>query len=290
MRLGEVPFALDIEQVLDSVEVEKERIAAAAGEKSVRARLDDIRLGAEGDLGVSDDLRPCRFGRARLRACRHEYVDGLPAVLWLREYVAECDVRQVIAVGIDVEAIDCVRMKRVRIGICIEDDHGSVLVSGRLECVEVAEVESLIAQRGAETQSSEMVRHWPLLLNQISILGLPDHGFNPRSRRIVTGVTGSNEVRDHRLLDGGALGAALADRTCRLALRCRATCRPISRAYRKMECAALRPRLAGHVRRPCARFLNRRGLLVPPCLRQRTVLLCRPRSSGLRGGSRWATG
>jgi len=33
----------------------------------------------------------------------------------------------------------------------------------------------------------------------------------------VTGVTGSNEVRDHRLLDGGALGAALADRTCRLA-------------------------------------------------------------------------
>src|SRR5205809_3954040 len=166
MRLREVPFAPDIEQVLDSVEVEKERVAAAAGEKSVRARLDDIRLGAEGDLGVGDDLRPCRFGRARLRACRHEYVDGLPAVLWLREYVAECDVRQVIAVGIDVEAIDCVRMKRVRIGICIEDDHGSVLVSGRLECVEVAKIESLIAQRGAETQSSEMVRHWPLLLSR----------------------------------------------------------------------------------------------------------------------------
>src|SRR5436309_4715619 len=166
MRLGEVPFALDIEQVLDSVEVEKERVAAAAGEKSVRARLDDIRLGAEGDLGVGDDLRPCRFGRARLRACRHEYVEGLPAVLWLREYVAECDVRQVIAVGIDVEAIDCVRMKRVRIGICIEDDHGSVLVSGRLECVEVAKIESLIAKRRAETQSSEMARHWPLLLSR----------------------------------------------------------------------------------------------------------------------------
>src|SRR5262249_41975958 len=39
MRLGEVPFAPDIEQVLDAVEVEKERVAAAAGEKSVGARL-----------------------------------------------------------------------------------------------------------------------------------------------------------------------------------------------------------------------------------------------------------
>jgi len=58
MRLGEVPFASGIEQVLDSVEVEKERVAAAAGEKSVVARLDDIRLGAEGDLGVSDYPRP----------------------------------------------------------------------------------------------------------------------------------------------------------------------------------------------------------------------------------------
>ncbi len=56
MRLGEVPFAPDIEQVLDAVEVEKERVAAAAGEKSVGARLDDIRLGDEGDLGVGNDL------------------------------------------------------------------------------------------------------------------------------------------------------------------------------------------------------------------------------------------
>ncbi len=146
MRLGEIPFAPGIEQVLDSVEVEKERVAAAAGEKSVGARLHDIRLGAEGDLGVGDDLRPYRFDRARLLALRHEYVDGLLAVLRLREHIAERDVRQVIAVVIDVEAIDCVGMKCVRIGICIEDDHGSVLVSGRLECVQVAEVESLIAQ------------------------------------------------------------------------------------------------------------------------------------------------
>src|SRR5215831_4094851 len=93
MRLGKVPFASGIEQVFDSVEVEKERVAAAAGEKSVVARLDDIRLGAEGDLGVSDYRRPWRSVRARLRARRHEYVSGLPAVLRLREHIAECDVR-----------------------------------------------------------------------------------------------------------------------------------------------------------------------------------------------------
>src|SRR5262245_9229740 len=157
MRLGEVPFTPDIEQVLDSVEVEEERVAAAAGEKSVGARLDDIRFGGEGDLGVGDDLRPYRFGRARLRARRREYANGLLAVLRLREHIAERDVCQVIAVGIDVQAIDCIGMKCVRVWICIEDDYGSVLVSGGLECVQVAEVESLIAKRRAETESSEMV-------------------------------------------------------------------------------------------------------------------------------------
>src|SRR5262249_1224757 len=157
MRLGEVPFAPDVEQVLDPVEVEKERVAAAAGEETVRPRLDDIRLGAEGDLGAGDYLRPYRFGRPRLRAGCKEYVNGLPAVLRLREHIAERDVCQVIAVGIDVDAIDCVGMKRVRVRVCIEDDHGSVLVSGRLECVQVAEVESLIAKRRAKTESGAMV-------------------------------------------------------------------------------------------------------------------------------------
>src|SRR5262245_50125049 len=157
MRLGEVPFAPDIEQVLDSVEVEKERIAAAAGEKSVGPRLDDVRLGAEGDLGVGDDVRPYRFSGAHLRALRQEDVEGLPAVLRLREHIAEGDICQVIAVVIDVNAIDGVRIQRVGIGICIEDDHGSVLVDGRLERVQIAEVESLIAQRRAKTESGEMV-------------------------------------------------------------------------------------------------------------------------------------
>jgi hypothetical protein len=35
MGLGEIPFTSGVEQVLDSVEVEKERITTAASEKSV---------------------------------------------------------------------------------------------------------------------------------------------------------------------------------------------------------------------------------------------------------------
>jgi hypothetical protein len=48
-------------------------------------------------------------------------------------------------------------MEFVRIGICIEDDDGSIRVSGRLECVQIAEVEALIAHRRSETELSEMV-------------------------------------------------------------------------------------------------------------------------------------
>src|SRR5208337_3545432 len=165
MRLGEVSFASGVEQVLDSVEVEKERVATAAGEKSVGARPDGIRRGAERHLGVGDDLRPDRFGRVRLRALRREYADGLPAVLRLREHIAERDVRQVIAVFVDVDAIDCIGMKRVRVGICVQDDDGPGPVSGRLECVQVTEVESLIAERRAETETGEVVRHCTLLPN-----------------------------------------------------------------------------------------------------------------------------
>src|SRR5215813_5200263 len=54
MRLGEVPFAPDIEQVFDAVEVEKERVAAAAGEKSVAATLDPNPSGDEGDVGLAE--------------------------------------------------------------------------------------------------------------------------------------------------------------------------------------------------------------------------------------------
>src|SRR5262249_56256324 len=121
--------------------------AGTAGEKSVGPGLDDIGLGAEGALRVGDYLRPYRFGRARLRARRHEYVKGLPAVLRLREHIAEGDIRQVIAVAIDVEAINCVGLKGIRVGLGIEDDNGSVLFSGRMDCVQVAMERWLLAQR-----------------------------------------------------------------------------------------------------------------------------------------------
>jgi hypothetical protein len=81
----------------------------------------------------------------------------LHAVLRLRKHIAERDVRQVIAVVIDVDSIDGVGMERIRIGIRVENDHGSVVVSGRLKCVQVTEIKSLIAQRRAKTESSEMV-------------------------------------------------------------------------------------------------------------------------------------
>src|SRR6516225_1264345 len=106
MRFGEVPFAPGIEQVLDSVEVEKERVASAAGEISVGARLDDMGRGAEGDLGIGDDLCSYGFRRSRLRALRHEYADRLPAIPRLREHITERHVRQVIIVVINIEAID----------------------------------------------------------------------------------------------------------------------------------------------------------------------------------------
>src|SRR5207253_349610 len=96
-----------------------------------------------------------------------------PAVLRLREHIAERNVRQIISVIIDVEAVDCVGMKCVRIGTRIEDDHGSVLIGWRLECVQITEVESLIAQRRTETKSSEMVRHCTLLFTRISIFRSP---------------------------------------------------------------------------------------------------------------------
>src|SRR5687768_4403558 len=52
----EVPAAARIEQVLDSVKVEEEGIAAAAGEEGVVAGPDNVGRGAEGDLGIGDDL------------------------------------------------------------------------------------------------------------------------------------------------------------------------------------------------------------------------------------------
>jgi hypothetical protein len=156
---GEVSAAAGVEQVLDAVKIEEERVAAAAGEERNIAGLDDVGLGSEGHLGIADDLRPHSFGGAGFRASCHEDADSLLAVLRLREHVAERDVGQAVAVVVDVEAVDGVGMERVGLGIGIEDDHGPRGIRGRLERVEVAKVKSLVAERRAETESGEMVRH-----------------------------------------------------------------------------------------------------------------------------------
>ena len=159
MRRGEVSAALGIEQILDSVEVEKESVAAAAGEERVGAGLDDVGFGAEGDLGVGDYLRPDGFGRVGFRAFCHEDVYCLLAVLRRREHVTDRDVRQAISVVVDVEAVDGVGMERVRSRIRIEDEHGPRRIRRRLERIEVAEVESLVSERRTEIKAGEMIGH-----------------------------------------------------------------------------------------------------------------------------------
>ena len=167
MGCGEISAARGIEEILDSVEVEKESVAASTGEERVGAGLDDVGFDAEGDLGIGDDLRPNSFDRAGFRAFCHEDVDGLHTVLRWREHVTDRDVSQAVSVVINVEAVDGVRMERVGSRVCIEDDHSPRRVSGRLERVEVAEVESLVLERGAEIESSKMVRHFFLLKMRI---------------------------------------------------------------------------------------------------------------------------
>jgi len=51
-------------------------------------------------------------------------------------------------------------MERVGRRIRIEDQHGPRRVGGRLERIEVAEIESLVAEGRAEVESSKMVRHF----------------------------------------------------------------------------------------------------------------------------------
>src|SRR5262249_40896069 len=61
MRLGEVSLASRIEEVLDSVEIEKESVAAAAGKKCDAASGHDVGLGSERDFTVRDDFLPNGF-------------------------------------------------------------------------------------------------------------------------------------------------------------------------------------------------------------------------------------
>jgi len=171
MGRGEVSPAACVEQILDSVIIEEERIAPAAGEDGMGPRLHDIGLGPEGDFGIADDLLPDGLGRPGFRALCQEHAHGLTAVLRLRVDEAEGEVRQAVPVAVDVEAIDRIGMERVRGRIGVQDQYCPRWIRRRLEGIEVAEVEPLVAERRAKTKSGEMVRHFALHSDWGKILG-----------------------------------------------------------------------------------------------------------------------
>ena len=162
MGSGEISAARGIEEILDTVEVEKESVAASTGEKCVSAGLNDVGVGAKRDLSIGDDLRSNSLDRAGFRAFCHEDVYGLHPVLRWRENVTDRDVSQAVSVVVNVEAVDGIWMERVASWICIEDNHSPRRISWRLKRVEIAEVESLITERWTEIESSKMVRHFLL--------------------------------------------------------------------------------------------------------------------------------
>ena len=64
-----------------------------------------------------------------------------------------------IAVVVDREAVDRVRVQRVGVRIGVEDEDRPRGRQAALEGVQVAEIESLVAERRAEAETGEVVRH-----------------------------------------------------------------------------------------------------------------------------------
>src|SRR5580693_1833445 len=159
MRCGEVPAAAGVEQVLDPVVVEEERIAPAAGEERVVTGGYDVRSPAEGYRGTVDDLCPGGFGRAGLRPGGDIDVKRLPAGLRRGKNVRDRQVVEEVPVVVDREAVDRVGMKRVGVRVRVEDENGTRRIGGRLECVKIAEIEPLVAQGRAQAEAGEVVRH-----------------------------------------------------------------------------------------------------------------------------------
>ena len=75
------------------------------------------------------------------------------------EYVTERDVVEQVAVVVDGETVDGIGMQRVGLRVGVEDEYGPRRVRGRLEGIEIAEVESLVSQRRSEAEAGEMVGH-----------------------------------------------------------------------------------------------------------------------------------
>ena len=157
VRRGEVPRARRVEQTLDAVEVEEERVAAGTCEEREAAGGDDVRRLAERHLDSLEDLRPDGFGLLGLVVAGQVHVDGLTPVRGLGEHEAERDVVAQVAVVVDGEAVDRVRVQEVRLRVGVEDQHRPAGIGRRLEGVQVAEVEALIAERRTEAEPGEVV-------------------------------------------------------------------------------------------------------------------------------------
>jgi len=123
MRCGEVPSAGDVEQALDAVEVEEERVTAGPGEERDGIRLGDDWRCPAGDFDRLEDPLADRLSRLGFAVVGQEDVDGLAAVDRLGEDEAERDVVAQIAVVVDRQPVDRTGMQRIGIRIGVQDQH-----------------------------------------------------------------------------------------------------------------------------------------------------------------------
>ena len=80
-ELGEIALARGVEELLDSVEVEEERVTAGAREEREAAGRRDMGfIAEERDRNVREDLFADGFGRLGVIICREIHIDGLLAI------------------------------------------------------------------------------------------------------------------------------------------------------------------------------------------------------------------
>ena len=104
--VGEVVVPGPVEAVQGAFDVGEERVAAQPGGQSDPARLDGLGRAVEADRDVPAEHLADRLGLAGLRAGGVLGGPGLPAVLVVGEHERERDVGLLVAVGVDVDAVD----------------------------------------------------------------------------------------------------------------------------------------------------------------------------------------
>ena len=112
---------------------------------------------SERHLDGVEDLLADGFWLLGVVAVREKDVDGLPSVLRGGEDVAERDVVLQVAVVVDGEPVDGVGVQCVGVRIRVEDQNRARGIGRRLERVQIAQIESLIAEWWAEAQAGEVV-------------------------------------------------------------------------------------------------------------------------------------